>query len=661
MKTKIITAGAVAIGIIAGCAGLPKMTTSENIVWLEQGWSNNDRKEFHHTSQGSMTLPLPYEWFAALEQPGLSLFGEKGLIIENGYLSRLGFISGEITPYNQAGLPVGFSVDYNVVNPAISTKPFNAIGLTCAACHTGQMNITKGTNENKVVTSVRYDGGPAVTDIESLTKVLGLSLIETYLSEPRFDRFSQRILGVTNTDKNSAILKAELKHTLKNLAKNLVGPAAVKSKGTDLKDLKSSKETEFSEAIGDIKEIIDDKAKQKTTKAGFTRLDALNSIGNTVFGSDTDNLNNIATKQAPVNFPHIWNTSWFLWVQYDASIMAPMIRNAGEAMGVGAYVNMHASSPDTFDSSVKLDNLHWMEELLAGKIQPTKEAGFGGLQHPEWEESIFGGINKEKHAKGAKLYAELCQGCHLPPVDNEKFWSEKYWTKPNKAGLSLLNLPIVDLDYLGTDPQQAIVLQKRTVDTRGVGFDTQIWFEDVSKVFEKGPVYFGGDDINSNCNTMTIKDGKAESFALSLGAAVQEVNDYWYKKNNTSQAKQDEMNGYRINCLRAPNAYKARPLNGIWATAPFLHNGAVPNIYDLLSPVSERPNEFYLGSLDYDTMKMGYKSDEDYFKLDTSIKGNSNKGHEFSNKKGKGVIGRLLSETERYELIEYLKDIKTVN
>ena len=658
MNKKLITAStsisliaSAAIGIIAGCTGLPKMTTSENIVWLEQGWSNNDRQEFHHTSQGTMTLPLPYEWFAALEQPGFSLFGDKGLIIENGYLSRLGFISGEITPYNQSGLPVGFSVDYNVTNPAISAKPFNAIGLTCAACHTGQMNVGD--------TSVRYDGGPAMTDIESLTKVLGLSLIETYLSERRFDRFAQRILGVTNTETNSAKLKAELKHTLKSLAKNLVGPAAIKSKGTDLKDLKSSKENEFAEAIEDIKEIIDDKEEHKTTKAGFTRLDALNSIGNTVFGSDTDNLNNIATKQAPVNYPHIWNVSWFLWVQYDASIMAPMIRNAGEAMGVGAYVDMHASSPDTFDSSVKLDNLHWMEEMLAGKTQPTYKTGFGGLQHPEWEESIFGEIDKEKHAKGAKLYAELCQGCHLPPVDNEDFWT-KNWTTPNKDGLSLLNLPIVDLKYLGTDPQQALVLQERTVDTRGIGFDTEIWFEDTSTVFDQGHVYFGGDDINSNCNKMTIKDGKAESFALSLGAAVQEVNDYWYEKNNISQAKKDEMNGYRINCLRKPNAYKARPLNGIWATAPFLHNGAVPTIYDLLSPVSERPNEFYLGSLDYDTEKMGYKSDEDYFKLDTSIKGNSNKGHEFSNNPTGGVIGRFLSEDERYQLIEYLKDITTV-
>jgi len=122
-------------------------------------------------------------------------------------------------------------------------------------------------------------------------------------------------------------------------------------------------------------------------------------------------------------------------------------------------------------------------------------------------------------------------------------------------------------------------------------------------------------------------------------------------------------NHNRKNCLRAPYAYKARPLDGIWATAPFLHNGSVPNIYALLSPMRERPNKFYLGSLDYDTKKMGYKmiKSKKFFELDTAITGNSNKGHEFSNTPGKGVIGRGLSEKERYQPIEYLKDIRVVN
>ena len=67
----------------------------------------------------------------------------------------------------------------------------------------------------------------------------------------------------------------------------------------------------------------------------------------------------------------------------------------------------------------------------------------------------------------------------------------------------------------------------------------------------------------------------------------------------------------------------------VWATAPFLHNGSVPTLYDLLSPVAERPKKFWLGSLDFDPAKLGYASHRQtgLFALDTSLKGNSNAGH----------------------------------
>ena len=86
---------------VTGCAQIPTMPISNNIIWLEQGWTEQERQKFHHHSQGTMTLPIPYEWFAALEQPGFKLLGSKGLIIENGYLARLGFITGKVTPYNR--------------------------------------------------------------------------------------------------------------------------------------------------------------------------------------------------------------------------------------------------------------------------------------------------------------------------------------------------------------------------------------------------------------------------------------------------------------------------------------------------------------------------------------------------------------------------------
>ena len=55
-------------------------------------------------------------------------------------------------------------------------------------------------------------------------------------------------------------------------------------------------------------------------------------------------------------------------------------------------------------------------------------------------------------------------------------------------------------------------------------------------------------------------------------------------------------------------AYKARPLNGAWATAPFLHNGSVPSLYQLLLPDTEREKSFYLGGNDLDVVNIGFKS-----------------------------------------------------
>ena len=119
------------------------------------------------------------------------------------------------------------------------------------------------------------------------------------------------------------------------------------------------------------------------------------------------------------------------------------------------------------------------------------------------------------------------------------------------------------------------------------------------------------------------------------------------------------MDGFgRENKIRAPLAYKARTLDGIWATPPYLHNGSVPNIYELLSPASERSKQFWTGGYEYDPVNLGYVSSKgsgNYFLFDTTISGNLNHGHEFNDGKGKGIIGRKLSRNERLELIEYLK------
>jgi hypothetical protein len=99
-----------------------------------------------------------------------------------------------------------------------------------------------------------------------------------------------------------------------------------------------------------------------------------------------------------------------------------------------------------------------------------------------------------------------------------------------------------------------------------------------------------------------------------------------------------------------PAQYRARPLDGAWASAPYLHNGSVPTLKDLLRPVAERPTQFYVGSSEFDPVNVGFVQEKTGrgFSFDTRIAGNYNTGHEF---------GTTLSEADKLALIEYLKSL----
>ncbi|RZI38065.1 cytochrome C, partial [Herbaspirillum sp. HC18] len=131
----------------------------------------------------------------------------------------------------------------------------------------------------------------------------------------------------------------------------------------------------------------------------------------------------------------------------------------------------------------------------------------------------------------------------------------------------------------------------------------------------------------------------------------------WMDDEKIPEAEQGRMwNLARKNCLNpAPDPrYRARPLNGIWATAPYLHNGSVPSLYWLLKPQNERPQKFCMGRRDYDPETVGFavaanercKTGETEFSATgpdgTPIKGNSVLGHSFERKDGEpkrpGVI-----------------------
>lgn len=99
--------------------------------------------------------------------------------------------------------------------------------------------------------------------------------------------------------------------------------------------------------------------------------------------------------------------------------------------------------------------------------------------------------------------------------------------------------------------------------------------------------------------------------------------------------------------------YNAAFLDGIWLRAPYLHNGSVPTLRDLLNPVAQRPRVFWRGYDLYDPVSVGFVSDGEEAqrigtRFDVSTKGGGNQGHEY---------GTHLSGVEKDALLEYLKTL----
>ena len=99
--------------------------------------------------------------------------------------------------------------------------------------------------------------------------------------------------------------------------------------------------------------------------------------------------------------------------------------------------------------------------------------------------------------------------------------------------------------------------------------------------------------------------------------------------------------------VRSTGKYWAATLSGVWARSPYLHNGSVRTMHDLLTAPAERPKTFHRGSRIFDEKEMGY-TDEGAYALDTAGTGNSNSGHDY---------GTKLSDSEKRDLIEYLKTL----
>ena len=352
---------------------------------------------------------------------------------------------------------------------------------------------------------------------------------------------------------------------------------------------------------------------------GPGRFDALGRGGNTVFGPL--NPDNLRPANASVSIPALWGVWAYDWVQWAGSIQHPLARNIAQVIGVNANLFAWAlpgapppvDQKDLFGSSVDVGGLKKLE-TLARRILP-----------PQWP-ADFPSINRELAARGKDLYygnktkgiPNLCAHCHI--ATNIPATSQDDPT---------LRLTMVPLKEIGTDPLYLENFSKRTVDTGRLGY---------------GRV-------------------SAKEASQRITTELMRVSD----------AENDSAYGHRTNVWRDEAQYVARPHVAVWATAPFLHNGSVPNLYELLSPAKDRHSCFYLSpNMEFDPVNVGYTVEEctgapasrdllGGFEYKTQLPGNGNGGHEFADTpncystRSSGVLGCAIPPEDRKAIIEYLK------
>jgi hypothetical protein len=336
---------------------------------------------------------------------------------------------------------------------------------------------------------------------------------------------------------------------------------------------------------------------------GFGRLDAFGQIFNAVAVDFLGIPQNRRAPDAPVSFPVLWDAPHLDLVQWNGSAPnagpGPLLQNITTAMAV--YGSLDISGHDGkagYPSSIDFDHL--------GQIQ----GWFYQLKAPQWPVAVLGPLDAQRVARGAQLYAQQCGGCHQVSDRDD----------PKRQ----LKATLTPLAEVGTDP----MMVQNFLDAKASTGAFQ---------GRKEGVLIGA-TFGAQAQTSDL------IVHAAVGAALR----------HPMQTMRDAVIGYHKVIKAAinshPDYYKARPLSGIWASAPYLHNGSVPSLAELLKPPGERVTSFYVGSRELDPATVGLATaqGERGSLFDTKLPGNSNAGHSY---------GTTLSAEQKKDLLEYLKSL----
>lgn len=615
-KSALILAASSALFAAALLSG---QTVPGNSLPNGQGWDRDQELRWYHADQGSRLIPKV--WMLNLEQAGsMAKFFSPENVASFGYLPP--------DPDDHSGLPIGFSEndadDANLTYTKLRwmsgqgrKEPW--IGMTCAACHTGRVRDAAGD-------TLTIDGAPGDGDFQSLIEQLDLAMAATLNQPDKFDRFAKAVLG-PRVASDRGMLRAALSRLVawEKSVQSMNDPAIVG---------------------------------RTTVRYGPARLDAFAHIFNKMALLDGADQQFAAPADAPVSYPFLWNVHQHDKVQWDG--IAPnhglkmpsgqvfdvgaIGRNTGEMIGVFGDVAVPGRYPGLsgYSSSANVHNLDAIEVQLS-KLLP-----------PAWPKA-FGTIDPGQVSEGEGLYKTSCIGCHAllkSPHDLDT---------PIAAHMSQIwgdfNVPL-EKRPVGTDAWMAcnaFSYRARAGRLKGTpeGYLSGAKIADIGDDRTLLTATVGG--TLSGQKAALVKTAGRAFFGLPRIIQPPPKNAL-VSPELAQRSPAGRLAFCQQNATDKLMAYKGRPLNGIWATAPYLHDGSVPSLYALLLPPDQRPPQFDVGGRTLDTKDVGFVAGpgDPTFTLHTRdaanhpVPGNSSVGHNY---------GTQLHDTQRYALIAYLKTL----
>ena len=587
------------------------------------GLSNEDRRTLYHTPEGSELFPI--DWLRAMSssktgRPFLDDLGRFGLIEDAD--------GPPVAEGDTRRLPVGLT-------RTIPRGSFTEmIGVNCAACHVAEIRFKTAT--------VRIDGASSLFDIQGFYAEMFQSAAATFSRKESLIAFLGKLKENGPRDPGSKLLVGLLpflqgqagdsdgefeRLLLKRLKAILSGPSGTEHSALEILNAKNlwSRALAVEQflaagraALGEEKKLLDglptfiaklgvDGASLPLLLARLEflkRLRALDSHGAAApspgfgrvdaFTSARNFLfdpSESRSPTAPVRYPFLWGLE-DRWLHWDGNTRSLMERNIGQALGLGGVAARSSNS-----SSLLPGNLHKLEQVVRKIKSPAWPVAFGVIPR-----------DANEYLDGATLYDTHCASCHESQDPGTDAIGRRGWKVP-EGGV------VFDV---GTDTQRTKVFADKMAD----GTDFAKAVGDRQRAIKK----------------QAFRDHRAEL-----------EKDYGPNFEGDFDQPDD-----KIRWLTT-GGYVARPLTGTWATAPYLHNGSVPTLADLLEPAAKRPIVFPVGHREYDPARVGYVSKfEDvppnqvasYFIYDTRLTGNHNSGHEF---------GTALTPAQKTSLLMYLK------